>query len=210
VFRQAVWRAGFKRPLHAIVGLVLAACTTTGSDAMLKELAVDPCYDPVGEGRVLIWSSEPEITTTLAKWATRHELTVVEHPDAREPVWDRQRQPMVPTDDVLRDLAKGYGAQRILVATAEKNAHPLTYRYAGYSEGPAWLTTVYDPAITIRSLGSGEPLVYWTVIAGGPAPTFFWGRSLGEIVEAALQQVEARGEANVQATESCSIREKPR
>jgi hypothetical protein len=83
---------------------------------------VDPCYDPIGEGRVLIWSSEPEIATTLAKWANRHNLTVVGHSDARKPVWDRRRQPVIPADNVLRDLAKSYGAQRVFVATAEKNA----------------------------------------------------------------------------------------
>jgi hypothetical protein len=171
---------------------------------------VDPCYDPVGEGQVLIWSSEPEIVTTLANWAKRHNLTVVEHPDAREPVWDRRREPVIPSDEVLRDLAKSYGAQRVLVGTAEKNAHPLTYRYAGYSEGPPWLTTVYDPTITIRSLGSREPVVYWTVVAGGSAPTFFWGRNLGDIVEAALEQVEARSQADVQEKASCSISQRTR
>jgi hypothetical protein len=209
VFRQAI-EIGLRKALHAVVGFAFVACTTTGAGAILQDLAVDPCYDPIGEGQVFIWSSEPGIATTLAKWANRHNLTVVEHPDAGKPIWDRQRQPVIPADDVLRDLAKSYGAQRVFVATAEKNAHPLTYRYAGYREGPPWLTTVYDPTITIRGLGAREPIVYWTVIAGGPAPTFFWGRSLGEIVEAALEQVEARGEANVQDKLNCSISQKSR
>jgi hypothetical protein len=203
VFRHATERS-FWRPLHAIAAFALSACTTTGGNAILKALAVDPCYDPIGEGRVLIWSSEPEIATALEEWAKRHDLTVVEHPDMREPVWDRRRQRVIPADDVLRDLAKSYGAQRVLIATAEKNAHPLYYRYAGYSEGPPSLTTIYDPTITIRSLGSHEAIVYWTAIAGDSSTTFFWGRGLGEIVDAALHQVEARGEANGREKKSCS------
>ena len=194
----------FRRFLHAIVGFALAACTTTGAHSNVRDLAVDPCYDAIGEGRTLVWSLEPEITATLSKWATRHGLTVVKHPEAREPVWDNRRQPIIPADEVLRNLAKSYGAQRVLVATAEKNAHPLTYRYAGYSEGPAWLTTVYDPIITIRNLGGREPLVYWTVIAGGSAPTFSWGPGLREIVEEALKQVEIHAEANGRKKERCA------
>ena len=200
----------FRKAFHAMVGLTLAACATTGAAPVLQDLAVDPCYDPIGEGRVLVWGSEPEIATALTNWASRHDLTVERHPDAPEPVRDRPRQPMIPTDDVLRNLAKSHGAQRVLVATAEKNARPLTYRYAGYSEGPPWLTTVYDPTITIRSLGVSEPIVYWTVIARGPATTFSWGRGLEEISNAALQQVESRAKANVRKPESCSIRQNDR
>ena len=209
MFCQDVHRR-FRTAFHAMVGLTLGACATTGADAVLQDLAVDPCYDPIGEGRVFVWGSEPEIATALTKWASGHDLTVVRHPDAPEPVRDRPRQVVVPTDDVLRNLAKSHGAQRVLVATAEKTAHPLTYRYAGYSEGPPWLTTVYDPTITIRSLGGPEPIVYWTVIARGPATTFSWGRGLEEISNAALQQVESRAEANVRKRGSCSIRQNDR
>ena len=85
---------------------------------------------------------------------------------------------MIPADEVLWNLAKRHGAQRVLVATAENNARPLSYRYAGYSEGPPWLTTVYDPTIPIRSLG-------------GPS----------------LQQVERRAEANAQKKENCLVRQ---
>jgi hypothetical protein len=74
----------------------------------------------------------------------------------------------------------------------------------------AWLTTVYDPTSTIRSLDRGEPIVYWTVIAHGSASTFSWGPGLREIAEAALQQVELRAQANVLKKNSCSIRQNDR
>jgi hypothetical protein len=206
MLRRAMQR-GLRTYLHAFVGVALAGCATTGAHAIIKDLAVDPCYDPIGQGRVLIWSSEPEMASALEDWAKRHGLIVVNRVDGREPVWDRQRQVTIPADEVLRNLAKSHGAQRILVAAAEKNAHPLSYRYAGYSEGPPWLTTVYDPTITIRSLDGSGPTVYWTVIAHGSAPTFSWGRGLGEVVEASLQQVERRAEANAHKKENCSVRQ---
>jgi hypothetical protein len=151
-----------------------------------------------------VLSSEPEIATSLAHWASGHGLTIVEHPDARAPVWDRRRPSVIPTDEALRDVAQRSGATRILTATAEKNAHPLTYRYAGYSEGPPWLTTVYDPIITIRSLDVSRPVTFWTVIAGTRAPRFFWGE-FGELVDAALRHVEVTAEANGHRRASCAI-----
>ena len=126
----------------------------------------------------LLGNSEPAMDSALEKRAKRHELVVVKPANSREPVWNWQRQPMIPADEVLWNLAKRHGAQRVPVATAEKNARPLSYRYAGYSEGPPWLTTVYDPTIPIRSLG-------------GPS----------------LQQVERRAEANAQKKENCLVRQ---
>ena len=69
MFRHAIDRGSWTS-LYAIMALALAAYATS-TEAILKGMAVDPCNDSVGEGRVLLWSSEPEIATALANWAKR-------------------------------------------------------------------------------------------------------------------------------------------
>lgn len=60
--------------------------------------------------------------------------------------------------------------------------------YSGHKEGGDRVNTLYDPAITVRSLTVNTGAVRWSVTASSPTEVFTPDQTIRELTETALQR----------------------
>ena len=184
---MALWSVAACAPAHPVTD---ASC-------------VSVCRDALTEGRVLVWSADPSIQRLLGGWAQERGAHIINGDEVQEAM-TRSRlvpEPVHDPDVTLQRLGCLLGADRVLVGTVIGDSHPLTIMYAGYKEGHPRVTTVFDPTVTLRSFGVDPLVVYWSVTAKGPAPTFFFESTVNDLAQTALQRVTCEADPENQWTD---------
>ena len=170
-----------------LVGLLVAACAP--GHPVTDATCVSLCRHAVGEERVLVWSADPTARRLLMDWVRQAGAQVVDPVQVDEAMRRVLVTPSLDSDHLLRQVGGRLGADRILVASVLRDSHPLTIMYAGYKEGHARVTTVFDPTVTVRSFSVDRPVMDWTVSAKGPAPTFVLETAVADLTQVALHRV---------------------
>src|SRR5215217_3720485 len=104
------------------------------------------------KAKVLVWSADSTVQRLLRDWVQQGGAQVIEPVQVHEAMSTISMTPSLDSDNVLRQVGRRLGADRILVASILRDSHPLTIMYAGYKEGHSRVTTVFDPTVTVRSL----------------------------------------------------------
>jgi hypothetical protein len=186
-------------PFLAVVFLPSCAPTHPVTEAV----CATPCRDSVHDVRVVVWSHEPAIEEVLLDWARNREAQVVDPDHVQETIrqnhLDLDLKPGL--EDELRHLGRLLTADRLLVGIVMRDSRPLYVMYSGYTEGHPRVTTVFDPTVTVRSLGVDPPIVYWSVTAKGPAPTFSLEPTARDLTQTALRRVTCEADQENQWTD---------
>jgi hypothetical protein len=94
------------------------------------------------------------------------------------------------------------GANRVVFAMVMRRSHVLNRMYSGYKEGyPGIYSTLFDPTVTVRSLGVDRPTIYWSVTATGTSPTFFAEPSVTVLTQTALRRASCEADPETQWTD---------
>ena len=147
---------------------------------------------------MLVWSADSTAQRLLMDWVQQGGAQMIDPVQVHEAMRAALMTPSVDHDHLLRQVGGRLGADRILVASVVRDSHPLTIMYAGYKEGHARVTTVFDPTVTVRSFPVDRPVMYWTVTAKGPAPTFFLETTVADLTQVALHRVTCEADPDSQ------------
>lgn len=193
-------------PLLAV--LLLSSCAPT--HPMTEAVCATPCRDFIRENRVVVWSHEPAMEEVLLNWARNREVQVVDPDRVQETIrqhhLDLDLKPGL--EDELRHLGRLLAADRLLVGIVMRDSRPLYWQYSGYTEGYPGVTTIFDPTVTVRSLDVDRPIVYWSVTAKGPAPTFSLEPTARDLTETALSRVTCETDEESQWTDEAGCLKK--
>ena len=193
-------------PLLAV--LLLLRCAPT--HPMTEAVCATPCRDFVRENRVVMWSHEPAMEEVLLDWARNREVQVVDPDRVQETIrqnhLDLGLKPGL--EDELRHLGRLLAADRLLVGVVMRDSRPLYWQYSGYTEGYPGVTTIFDPTVIVRSLDVDRPIVYWSVTAKGPAPTFSLEPTARDLTQTALSRVTCETDEESQWTDEAGCLKK--
>ncbi|HET7439280.1 MAG TPA: hypothetical protein VFJ56_07255, partial [Nitrospira sp.] len=70
----------------------------------------------------------------------------------------------------------------------------LTIMYSGYKEGHPRVTTLFDPIVTVRSLGIDTSTTRWSVTATGASSTFVLDPTVAELTQTALRRASCESD----------------
>ncbi len=187
--------------LSSVTMLLLASCAPTHPTS--EAVCISECGHSFRHARVVVWSHDPTVEQLLLDWVRTHDAQVVDPDQVRETI--RQHQLSLElkpgVEEVLRRLGRLLAANRVLVATVMPRSHALYVMYSGYKEGHPRVTTVFDPTVTVRSLGVDPPIVYWSVTVTGPSPTFALEPTVGDLTQTALQRATCEADSESQWTD---------
>lgn len=189
---------------YALISLaVLLVMSCAPTHPVTEAVCVSPCRDPFRDSRVLVWSSHSAVEQLLLDWARDHEAQVVDAAQVQETIQQHhlRLEPKPGLEEELRHLGRLVGADRILVGAIVPDSHPLYVMYSGYTEGHPRVTTLFDPTVTVRSLGVDRPIVYWSVTAKGPSPTFALEPTVTDLTQTALRRVSCEADYESQWTD---------
>ena len=187
--------------LASLTGLLFMSCVP--NHPITEAVCVSQCLDSLDHARVLVWSNDPKVESLLFDWAGEQGAQAIEPAAVHDAILRHhvvlEAKPGV--EDVLRHLAGLMGADRVLFATVMLQSHPLTQMYSGYKEGHPRVTTVFDPTVTVRSLGVVRPTTYWSVTVTGAAPTFFREPTVSDLTQTALRRATCEADPATQWTD---------
>jgi hypothetical protein len=189
--------------LASLAVLLLMSCTPT--HPITEAVCVSQCLDSLDHERVLIWSNDREVEPLLLGWVREHDAQVIEPVVVQDAIVRHHLvlEPEPGLEDVLRHLGNQVGADRVLIATVRRQSHVLNRMYSGYKEGYPWrYSTLFDLAVTVRSLGVNRPTIYWSVTATGTSPTFIADPSATELLtQTALRRASCEADPETQWTD---------
>jgi len=187
--------------LSPVTMLLWASCAPIHPTS--EGICISECGDSLSHARVVVWSHDPTVEQLLLDWARTYDGQVVDPDQARETI--RQHQLSLElkpgVEEVLRRLGKLHAANHVLVGAVSPRSHALYVMYSGYKEGHPRVTTVFDPIVTVRSLGVDPPIVYWSVTVTGPSPTFALEPTVGDLTQTALQRATCEADSESQWTD---------
>lgn len=187
----------------------LPGCAPT--HPITEAVCATPCRDAVRNKRVVVWSHEPAIEQVLLDWARGREAQVTDPDRVQETIHqnhlDLDLKPGI--EEELRHLGRLLAADRLLVGVVVRDSHSLYWLYSGYKEGHPSVTTLFDPTVTVRSLDVARPIVYWSVTAKGPAPTFSLEPTAHDLTQTVLKRAACEIDDESQWTDEVGCLKKP-
>jgi hypothetical protein len=181
--------------LASLAVLLLMSCAPT--HLITEAVCVSQCLDSLDQARVLIWSNYPEVEPLLLGWVREHNAQGIQPAVVQDAILQHHLvlEPVPGVEDMLRYLGSLDGADRVLFVTVMPQSHALNRMYSGYKEGHRRVySTLYDPTVTVRSLGVDRPTIYWSVTATGTPPTFFAEPSVTELTQTALRRASCEAD----------------
>jgi len=181
--------------------LLLPSCAP--AHPITEAVCVVPCRDCFRDEKVLVWSHDPTVDQLLLDWVRTHDDQVVDPDQVQEAIRQHQLrlEPKPGVEDLHRNLGRLLAANRVLVATVIPRSHALHVMYSGYKEGHPRVTTLFDPIVTVCSLGVDPPIVFWSVTVTGPSPTFALEPTVGDLTQTALQRATCEADSERQWTD---------
>jgi hypothetical protein len=181
-------------PLSTVVVLLFLGCAPTRP--ITEAVCVSQCLDSWEHSRVLVWSNDPKVEPLLADWARKQDAEVIEPAIVQDAIRRHHVviEPEPGVENVLRDLGRLVGANRVLFAAVIRQSRPLTIMYSGYKEGHPRVTTLFDPIVTVRSLAVDAPITHWSVSATGASSTFVLDPTVADLTQTALRRASCEAD----------------
>lgn len=202
----------FRQIMSAVSWLTILLCVGCASTHPITDaVCVSQCRNSLDQAKVLVWSNDPKIEPLLLDWAQKQDARVIEPAIVQDAIAQHRvvLEPEPGIEDALRHLGSLVGADRVLFAMVEIQSHALTRMYSGYKEGHPRVTTLFDPTVTVRSLGVDGSTTYWSVSATGASSTFVPDPTIADLTQTALHRAGCEADPETQWSDETGCVRKP-